>query len=279
MTVGIAGLGLIGGSMAKAVKKKTQHGVLVLDNDNGVVCRALNDSVAAGVLTKENISECDVLIVALYPDSCVTFLEEFAPFIPKHCVVFDCAGTKTKVCECGFRLSGKYGFCFIGAHPMAGIEKSGYESSFADLFNGASFIIVPKENEDKNKLKFIENFALSLGFGRITPTTAAIHDKTIAYTSQLAHVASSAYIKSPAAQLHTGYSAGSFKDLTRVAYLNEDMWSQLFLENKEYLVEEIDILLKHLTQYRDAISAGDKETLYRLLKDGKEKKVASESEG
>lgn len=279
MKVGIAGLGLIGGSMAKAVKKKTEHTVLVLDNNENVINSALEENVADGVLNKDTVADCDVLIIALYPDSCLSFLEEYAPFIPKHCIVFDCAGTKTKVCNCGFKLSKKYGFCFIGAHPMAGIEKSGYEFSFADLFNGASFIIVPKEDESKNNLNFIEIFALSLGFGRITKTTAEIHDKTIAYTSQLAHVASSAYIKSPAAQLHAGFSAGSFKDLTRVAYLNESMWSQLFLENKEFLVEEINILLEHLTQYRDAIKNNDRETLFALLKDGKEKKVSSESEG
>ena len=279
MTVGITGLGLIGGSFAKAVKSKTEHRVLVLDRNENVVNKALNEKVADGVLNKETLNLCDLLIVALYPDATVSFLEEHAPFIPKSCIVFDCAGTKTRVCKHGFKLAKEYGFTFIGAHPMAGIEKSGYEYSFAGLFEGASFIVVPEENEDKNKLEFIDKFALSLGFGRITETTARIHDKTIAYTSQLAHVASSAYIKSPAALLHSGFSAGSFKDLTRVAYLNENMWSQLFLENKEFLVEEIDILLLHLTQYRDAIKSGDREVLAELLKDGKEKKILSESEG
>ncbi len=152
---------------------------------------------------------------------------------------------------------------------MAGRECWGFSGSDADLFTDASMILTPTEHTPESALKFLSGLFASVGFGRITITTAQEHDSMIAFTSQLAHVVSSAYIKSPRARQHKGFSAGSYKDLTRVAKLNAPMWTELFLENADYLAEEIDTIIAHLAEYRQAITQGDGARLCGLLEDGK----------
>ena len=272
MKIAIIGLGLIGGSIAKAIKDNTDCTVYGADIQQSVILRAKLINAIDDELDDEKLGECDFVIVALYPDDTIKYITENANKIKKGAIVVDCAGVKRHVCENINTVAANNGFTFIGGHPMAGIERSGFASSYGMLFNNASMIVTPSPDIDINTLQTIKNFFLSIGFGNITIVKPEKHDRVIAYTSQLAHVLSSSYIKSPTAPEHHGMSAGSFKDMTRVATLNTKMWSELFIENGDNLVKEIDTLIAHLQEYRDAISDGDIEKITQLLDDGVEKK-------
>ena len=273
MTVGVVGLGLIGASIAKTVRKHTDFAILGFDMSPEVMEKARLDGVIDGELDL-SIDKCDIVVVALYPDDIVKFVKDNAKNL-KDTIVIDCGGTKTKVCTELFPVAKDNSFTFIGGHPMAGIEKSGYDYSNDSMFDGAFMIMVPPEDLDSRTLDYAKMFFISLGFYRITVTTAEEHDKIIAYTSQLAHIASSAYVKSPTSLQNLGFSAGSFKDMTRVAYLNENMWSELFLQNKDFLLGELKVLIDNLTEYHNAIKYGDRDALMALLTDGKQKRIAS----
>ena len=274
MKIAIIGLGLIGGSIAKAIKDNTDHTVYGADIQQSVVLRAKLIDAIDDELDDNKLSECDLVIIALYPEDTVKFISDKAGIIRKGSVVIDCGGVKRCICDPANRLAEENGFTFIGGHPMAGVERSGFESSFGMLFNNASMILAPSPGIDIDTLHRVKEFFLSIGFGSITIVTPEKHDRVIAYTSQLAHVLSSSYIKSPTATEHHGMSAGSFKDMTRVATLNPKMWSELFIENKDNLVGEIDTLISHLQEYRDAINDGDSEKISALLEDGAQKKAA-----
>lgn len=268
MTVGICGLGLIGGSMAKAYKESC-HTVLAYDINESALGYASIAGIIDGVLDADTIKDCDLLFIALYPQKAVEYLKQVAPLISKETVVIDLCGTKKMICECGFELAKQYGFTFVGGHPMAGTQYSGIKYAKANLFKGAPMVLVPPIYDDIAFLDRIKQLLSPAGFGRITVTTAEDHDRVIAFTSQLAHVVSNAYVKSPSARGHKGFSAGSYKDMTRVAWLNEYMWTELFLENKEPLLFEINEIINSLTQYRDAIAADDADKLRSLLRDGR----------
>ena len=272
MTIGIVGLGLIGGSLARAWKVNTGHTVLGCDRNASVVAFAQLCGALDGELTGDTVGTCDVIMLALYPEAEVEWLTENAPHIRQDAMVIDCAGTKKTVCSACFPLAKQYGFCFIGGHPMAGTHHSGFKYSRANMFEGAPMVLVPPVFDDIQLLDEVERLLRPLGFGRFSVTTAEKHDEMIAFTSQLAHIVSNAYIKSPTAGSHKGFSAGSYKDLTRVAWLNPQMWTELFLENDDCLIRELDILIDNLTQYRTAIAEGDRDTLCRLLDDGRRRK-------
>lgn len=268
MTVGICGLGLIGGSMAKCYKL-AGHTVLAFDTNTATLGFAEISGVIDGELNEKTLPECELLLIALYPEATIEYMKKVAPLISKETVVIDLCGVKEQICECGFALAEKYGFSFVGGHPMAGKQYSGFKYSKETLFRGAPMVIVPHVFDDIAYLDKIKQLLAPAGFGKITVTTAKRHDEMIAFTSQLAHVVSNAYVKSPTAAHHKGFSAGSYKDMTRVAWLNEYMWSELFLENKEPLLFEIDSIIKSLTEYRDAIAEDDSERLTSLLRDGR----------
>lgn len=278
MKVGIIGLGLIGGSMAKAIRLNTDHYVLGMDIDEKVITRAKIMEAINEELTEDNISECDILLLALYPDDTIETVKKYAHLIKKGAYLVDCSGVKEKVCENIPKIAKEHGFVFVGGHPMAGIEKIGFKYSNAEIFKDASMILTPDDSVKIDELADIKIFFLSIGFGRITIKSAKDHDRIIAYTSQLAHVLSNAYVKSATAEEHKGLSAGSFKDLTRVAYLNETMWTELFLENKKNLVSEISGLIKNLNQYKEALENEDESTLKELLKLGRERKEKLDNE-
>jgi len=268
MTLGVVGLGLIGGSFAKAYHAAGEK-VLAKEIDKSVLGFAeLSDDVD-GELTIENIKDCDLVLICVYPQAVVDFLEEYGPYIGKKPIVIDCCGTKRVPMYEGVKIAEKYGFLYIGGHPMAGTQYSGFKYAKETLFKGAPMVIVPPEFDNIVLLDRIKELLAPAGFRKITVTTAEKHDEMIAFTSQLAHVVSNAYVKSPTALKHKGFSAGSYKDMTRVAWLNPQMWAELFLDNKEYLINEIDLLIKNLTEYRDAIEKGDREGLVKLLDDGK----------
>ncbi|MBP3411966.1 MAG: prephenate dehydrogenase [Oscillospiraceae bacterium] len=269
MTIGIVGLGLIGGSLARAYTAKG-HEVLVYDLDPTVADFAIMANAAHGLLTDEALGACELILLAIYPKAAIAWLQEKAPLL-RHTVI-DCCGVKGDICPVGFELAQKHGFLFVGGHPMAGTHFSGFKYSRATLFKGAPMVLVPPRRDDMQLIDEITKLLAPCEFGKFSVTTAEKHDEMIAFTSQLAHVVSNAYIKSPTAGLHKGFSAGSYKDLTRVAWLNPGMWSELFLENKDYLIHELDFLITELGKYRDAMEADNKEELYRLLEEGKKRK-------
>ena len=270
MTVGICGLGLIGGSAAKAYKQNLPDArALGFDKDTTTQSYALLCGMIDGTLDDDTARECDLLLVALYPDATVAYMQHVAPLLKKECVMIDLCGVKEQVCRAGFALAAQYGFCFVGGHPMAGTHNSGIKYARANLFSGAPMVIVPPTFDDIALLGRVKELLAPMGFGSVTVSTAEQHDRMIAFTSQLAHVVSNAYVKSPTARAHKGFSAGSYKDMTRVAWLNEYMWSELFLQNKQPLLDEIDCLIASLTEYRDAIRADDKDALRALLADGR----------
>ncbi len=272
MNVGVVGLGLIGGSFCKALKSFTDHKVFACDIKEDNLKFAEYMSFVDGELSEEKIGECDYILICIFPQAAIEWLEKNKKHLKQNAVVIDCCGIKRSICERSFRIAEKNGFCFLGGHPMAGFHKSGLKYSRDTMFKGASMIIVPPNTENIELLAEINSFFKSLGFGSVTVTDAETHDKNIAFTSQLAHVVSNAYVKSPQALVHKGFSAGSYKDLTRVAYLNEEMWSELFLENKDFLISEIDGIICELAKYSDALKQNDAVKLKGLLKDGKERK-------
>ncbi len=278
MKVGIIGLGLIGGSMAKAIRLNTDHYVLGMDIDKTIVTKAKIIEAINEELTEKNIGECDMIILALYPDATVETVRKYAHLIKKGAYVIDCGGVKEKVCYNIPEIAKENGFVFVGGHPMAGIEKIGFKYSNAEIFADASMILTPDDDVKIEDLANIKIFFLSIGFGKITVKTAEDHDRIIAYTSQLAHVLSNAYVKSETAKDHRGLSAGSFMDLTRVAYLNETMWTELFLENKNNLINEISTLIDNLNEYKSALEDDNADGLKELLKKGRELKEAIDNE-
>jgi len=267
MNVGVAGLGLIGGSLAKAYRSGS-HVVYGFDIDDSILSFAQLSGAVNGVLDASTIKLCDVLLVAVNPKDAVEYMEKTAPDIEKHTLVIDCCGVKRYICEKCFPLAEKYGFTFIGGHPMAGSHKGGFKNSRENLFRSASMILVPPVFDDAVLFGRIEELLRPVGFGHLTFTTAQKHDEMIAFSSQMAHIVSNAFIKSPSAGGHKGFSAGSYKDLTRVAQLNAQMWTELFMKNSDNLIHELDILINELSRYKDALTEKDDAGMTELLKEG-----------
>ena len=272
MRVGIVGLGLIGGSMAKAFHAAGRDRVLAFDRDRSMLDFALLSGAVDEALTEEKLPTLDLLLVALYPEAAIAYLESAAPHLRRDALVLDTCGTKRLVCAAGFRLAERYGFAFVGGHPMAGTHFSGFKYAKETLFKGAPMVLVPPRFDDIELLGRVRDALTPLQLGRFSVTTAAEHDEVIAFTSQMAHIASNAYIKSPTAGSHKGFSAGSYKDMTRVAWLAPEMWAELFLENRDFLLRELDGYLENLKAYRDAMAAGDYDALVRLLDEGRRRK-------
>ena len=272
MTVGIVGLGLIGGSLAKAYKRDSSVTVLGFNRSRSTVEFAMLAGDIDGELTPDRLAECDLVLIALYSQAAMDYLKDHADDFSKTGIVMDCVGVKRDICAFGFDLAAKHGFTFVGGHPMAGTQYAGYKYAKANMFDRAPMVIVPPVFDDAAFLQRVKSLLKPAGFGRVTVTTADDHDEMIAFTSQMAHVVSNAYIKSPAAGRHKGFSAGSYKDLTRVAWLNPDMWSELVLENRDNMLSELDALLKNLQAYRDAIGDNDYDTLRALFQEGKLRK-------
>ena len=268
MTVGILGLGLIGGSMARAYSLEG-HRVLCADRDEAMLSFAMLAGAVEAPLNEENIGQCDLILLAIYPDGSASWLEHNGKYIRQDCLVIDCCGVKREICQRCFPVAKKYGFTFMGGHPMAGTQFSGFKYSRANLFDGAPMVLVPDRFDDMDLLDRAKQALEPCHFGSFSVTTAAEHDRMIGFTSQMPHIVSNAYIKSPTARSHKGFSAGSYKDLTRVAWLNAPMWAELFLENRDNTLYELDTFIESLQAYRNAIASNDQATLITLLEEGK----------
>ena len=273
MNVGIVGLGLIGGSMAKSIKARTGHTVFGIARSEETLMMARMCGAIDAPLTDETLPQCDLILIAIRPGAAIEWIRRHAELISKSAVVVDMCGVKRVVVDGIAPIAEQYGFAYIGGHPMAGKERGGFTSATEDLYVGASMILTPDRRTDMQLLEMLKAFFLDIGFASLTFSTPDEHDRIIAYTSQLAHIVSSAYIKSPEAQRRRGFSAGSFRDMTRVARLDEDMWTELFLDDADYLTKEVGELIHHLTEYQEALQARDAEKLHALLKDGREKKA------
>jgi len=271
MNIGIVGIGLIGGSLAKAYKAGG-HKVYGFDTDKSILGFAQLSGAIDDVLDEHSIGQCNVIFIAVNHNDAVAYLQSAAPTIAKNTMVIDCCGIKRSVCSRCFPIADRHGFIFVGGHPMAGSHNAGFKNSRANLFRGASMILVPPVYDDAALFGRIEEILKPVGFGHLTVTTAEKHDEMIAYSSQMAHVVSNAYIKSPAARGHKGFSAGSYKDLTRVARLNADMWAKLFMDNSDYLINELDGFISAVTRYKDALMAQDTDELKKLLEEGSQLK-------
>lgn len=271
MTVGIVGLGLIGGSLAKAYRA---HGarVLAFDTDESTLSFAQLDGTVDAVLDVADLAGCDLILIAVRPGAAVSYLVENAPHIGSHPIVIDCCGVKRSVCAAAFPLAKKHGFSFLGGHPMAGSHRAGYKNARANLFRGAPMVLVPPERDDIALLAKAKELLAPAEFGRFSVTSAEEHDRMIAFTSQLAHIVSNAYVKSPTAQSHKGFSAGSYKDLTRVAWLDASMWAELFLGNRDNVLFELDSLSDAISRYRTAVENNDLAALTALLEEGRQRK-------
>lgn len=271
MKVGILGLGLIGGSLARAYSL-AGHTVYAIQRNESMLSFAMLAGAVHDKLNEETIPQCDLILLAIYPDGSASWLERNAHLVSKDALVMDCCGTKQEICRRCFPLAKEYGFTFIGGHPMAGSQFSGFKYSRSDLFEGAPMVLVPPVFDDMALLDRAKEALKPCNFGSFSVTTAQDHDKMIAFTSQMPHILSNAFIKSPTALKHKGFSAGSYKDLTRVAWLNPQMWAELFLENKDNILFELDTYLDNLQQYRDAIAGKDNDRLVALLEEGKRRK-------
>ncbi len=267
MKITVVGLGLIGGSLCKAIKKHTNHTVYGIDINKETLEMALSQNAIDAVT--DDLSLADITIVSLYPITTIDYIKENASKFKKGSIVIDTCGIKKAIVDAVTPILAENDVTFIGVHPMAGREFSGFEYSLDNLFDDASFIITPDKSVSQTKINLIEDFAYSIHFKKVVTATPEEHDQIIAFTSQLAHVVSNAYIKSPTHQKQLGFSAGSFQDLTRVAKLNETMWTPLFLLNKDPLCFEINYIIARLTEYRDAMQNNDAERLKALLRDGR----------
>ena len=275
MNIGIVGLGLIGGSLAKSTKSRTAHTVWGADlNPESMMLARMCGAIDAP-LTDENLPQCDLILVAIRPQAAINWVTEHAALISPSAILVDMCGVKRNVVEAIAPIAKERGFSYIGGHPMAGRERWGFTAASDDLFVGASMILTPDDRTDMLLLESLKAFFLDIGFGTLTFSTPEEHDRIISFTSQLAHIVSSAYIKSPEAQRRRGFSAGSFRDMTRVARLDEDMWTELFLADADFLTGELKTLIGHLEEYLGALESRDADTLRALLKDGREKKATA----
>lgn len=275
MKVAVVGLGLIGGSMAKSTKTRTAHTVYGIDLDVETMALARMCGAIDAPLTDENLPECDLILIAIRPGAAIRWVESHAHLISKTAILVDLCGVKRSVVAAITPIAEEHGFSYIGGHPMAGKERGGFTSATDSLYVGASMILTPDKRTDMLLLETLKHFFLDLGFANLTFSDPEEHDRIIAFTSQLAHIASSAYVKSPEAQRRRGFSAGSFRDMTRVARLDEDMWTELCLDDADYLTKELEILIHNLTEYSDALKAKDADRLRALFKDGREKKATA----
>ena len=270
MNVAIVGLGLIGGSMAKSIKNRTSHTVWGIDLNAETMTMARMCGAIDAPLTEENLPQADLILVAIRPGAAIEWVRQHAPQIAKSAILVDLCGVKRTVVAAIAPIAEERGFSYIGGHPMAGKERGGFTASAEDLYVGASMILTPDKRTDMRLLETLKAFFLDLGFAGLTFSTPEEHDRIIAFTSQLAHIVSSAYVKSPEAQKRRGFSAGSFQDMTRVATMDESMWALLFLDNRDNLLYHLDLLIENLTDYRDALKQRDEERLQYLIAEGRQ---------
>lgn len=271
MKILVVGLGLIGGSVCKALKKYTSHYVVGCDINHDIEFSALRD-VAIDKDFDGDLSGFDLIVLSLFPDAAEKYLRENIGKLDKSTLITDVCGIKGDFSARLKKIAEENGMRYVGIHPMAGKEFGGYHNSSPDLFQKANFIIAPFEDSSESDIELLRSLASELGAGKIVVTSPENHDKMIAYTSQLAHIVSSAYVKSPELGLECGFSGGSFQDMTRIATMNERMWTDLFMQNRDNLIYELDTLIQNLLKYSEALRNADTDEMLRLIAEGRQLK-------
>ncbi len=266
----IAGLGLIGASLAKAFKKYTNHKVCGWNRTETVSQKALADNTIDAIADDEILAQCDILIPVLYPQSTIDYIIRTIPKLKSGAIIVDMVGVKKSVIDGVEQLALEHGVHFVGGHPMAGLPKTSYELSFAELYEGASMILVPTLATHDGDIEYLSKLFTQIKFGQIKITDKETHDKMIAHTSQLAHVVSNSYVKSPISGEYRGFAGGSYKDMTRIAGINEVVWTELFMLNKDDLIPEIEGLIANMNAIKETLISGDCDKLEEILKYGRE---------
>ena len=271
MNIFVSGMGLIGGSFCKALKKYTNHTVIGYDINSDIEKLAVSENSIDRIFNGD-YSGIDVIIVCMYPEITEQYFYSTVPRMEKNTLITDVCGIKGEMSERLHKLTRQYGISYIPIHPMAGKEVGGYSNSSADLYIRANMVITPFRDSDGNKVGMLSRLSENIGFRKIVVTTPQEHDSMIAYTSQLAHIVSSAYVKSPSLEKECGFSGGSFQDMTRIATMNEEMWTSLFMQNRKNLENELSILIQNLEKYRKALEENDSRTMKKLIREGSDLK-------
>ncbi|MCK9478993.1 MAG: prephenate dehydrogenase [Firmicutes bacterium] len=261
-TVTVVGLGLIGGSIARVLRPFVKK-LYAIEQNSDVLDFAQKQGIV-DVAPHNPLEESDIVVLCIYPGDSLVFVKENVNNFKKGCILTDTVGVKTPLMNLCKKLNPP--FTYIGGHPMAGREVSGFINSDKNLFSGASFIITPSDNAKAEQISLIEKFALALGCKVVIHATADEHDKIIAYTSQLPHIIATAMCDTPLLVKHKNYTGGSFEDVTRVAKINENLWTELFLENKKHLADEIKRFTASLEKIGRAIEQNDSEALRQIMR-------------
>lgn len=273
-TIVIVGLGLIGGSVALSLSSTGKYTVLGIDTNPTTAKQAVERGAVSVCGGAELLEQADVVVIALSPQSTIRFLQQHIARIPKGAVVTDVCGIKRAVVSECEPLCEAHDVRFVGGHPMAGKERNGFENACADLFCRASYLIAVTEHSDPIAVEQVKTIAHDLGCRQTVMTTPDEHDAVIAFTSQLPHVLAGAYVKSERCTRQQGFTGGSYQDVSRVATVDENLWCDLFLGNRDNLIQEITDLIAHLDTYRTALEREDAATLSTVIRQGRELKQA-----
>ena len=264
MKIAIVGLGLIGASYASGLTKKG-HIVYGIDKDVKTIEYAINKKyIKEGfVESNEILSFVDLIILAIYPQAIIEFLSDNRKYFKSNQIITDVCGVKTSFINKATILAGKA--TYVSHHPMAGKEKIGIEYADHNIFKGANLLITPLEHTPIEAIKIIDSIARDLEFGRISVISPNRHDKMIGFTSQLTHAIAVSLVNSDKDDETINFIGDSYRDLTRIAMINSNLWSELFLENKKELLEHIEHFEKELNNLKSAIELNDKEKLNELF--------------
>lgn len=265
--IAIVGLGLIGGSLAKALKDFPNAKIYGINHRKSVVDMAIADRVIANAdeTEEEIVKKSDMVILCLYPSLCVEFVKKHIDNFKQGALLTDVCGIKEKFTE-SINAVIRDDMEFVGAHPMAGREVYGYVNSVPTLFKNCNFLITPLPHNSEKAIEKVEEVARFIGAKKIVRISPHDHDEMIAYTSQLMHVIAVALCDNKHIEIASSFAAGSLRDCTRVAVINEILWSELFIENKEALCVLIDEMKASLEKIETAIKAENAEELKAIMK-------------
>lgn len=276
--IAIIGLGIIGGSMAYALHG-FKNAVIYGCDINPDTCQKALERGAVNFVTNQAslaIDGADLVIICTYPECIINTIRENRSVFKSGAVITDVCGVKTKLAHEINKILPN-GCEYVGGHPMAGKETDGFDSAAPELFGMCGFIVTPTVSSTPHGIKLIKDMAKFIGATRITESTPEEHDSVIAYTSDLMHVSASCLCLDYNKKMNRAYTAGAFRDCTRIANINPELWTQLFLENRTFLLDEINRYLNSLTKMRDAINAQNSDELLRLLSVVKENKLKMQS--
>ena len=269
----IVGLGVIGGGYAKGLTDKGYKVRCITKKQDDIDYALERGMILEGASFPDErmIGEADIVIFALYPTVFIEWIKEYQHLLKSGAVITDVSGVKSTVV---YKIQEflRDDVEFISAHPMAGRERSGVEFSDPDVFVGANYIITPTEKNTRDAIEICREIGVALGFGRITELSPKEHDKMIAFLSQLTHCIAVSLMTCNTEEGLEKYTGDSFRDLTRIAKINEEMWSELFLMNKDALLSEMDAFIEDFKDFRSMIERGDRDGMKRKMRTSTERR-------